>query len=588
MRTILVALGLLLAAPATAHEHAIAMHGAPALGPDYAHFPYADPAAPRGGRLVLSRLGGFDSLHPFIVRGRPAMGLGLTRLSLLTRSSDEPFTLYTQVADRVRTAPDRSWVEFRLRPGVRFHDGRELDLDDVEFSLRTLAAKGRPNHRRYYSEVVEIQRPGPRTIRLVFKDASNRELALILGLMPLLSRTDFEDRDFERVSLQPLNGLGPYRVGRMEPGRFIEYERIPGHWSEGLPARRGRHNFDVVRYEYFRDEDARLQAFLAGTVDVRWERDPRAWKIGYVEAEARGMRRLELPHGRPAGLWAFVFNARRPPFDDSGLRRALGEALDFPWINEAFYDSAHQRTESYFANAVLAAAGPPDAAERRLLAPFASSLPEAAMSEPWTAPGRRTGEGARAALRRAERGLQRAGWVVRDLKRVHGTSGKPLAFEILLARRADERLALTYARSLERLGIEVTVRTADSSEYQERIDRFDYDVIMNRWDQSLSPGTEQAYYWGTAAADQPGSRNYPAIRNAAVDAMIERLTGAVTREDFVTATRALDRALLWGEHVLPLFHSPVDRLAHWPRFARPATVPLYGANPVETWWREKR
>ena len=533
-------LALLLAArPAGAHEHAIAMHGAPKLGPDYTHFSHVDPAAPRGGRLVLSRLGGFDSLNPYIVRGRPATGLGLASMSLLRRSADEPFTLYTLLADRVRVGEDRGWVEFRLRPGERFHDGAEVTVDDVEFTLHLLARRGRPNHRRYYGDVAEIQRPGPRAIRLVFKSSENRELALIMGLMPVLSRADLESRAFDRVSLEPLAGLGPYQVAKLEPGRFIEYRRIPGHWSEGLPARRGRRNFDIVRYDYFRDEDARFQAFLAGNIDVRWEDDPRAWAIGYGEAEARGMARLELAHGRPAGLWALAFNARRPPFGDPALRRAVGEAFDFPWINQAFFDGAHRRTASYFANSELAADGAPGAGERRLLAPFAEALPPDLLARAYVPPGRRPGEGARAAFRRADQALRDAGWVIRDLKRVSARDGRRLRLDILLSRRADERLALTFARGLERLGIEVGVRTADSSEYQERIDNFDYDAILVRWGKSLSPGTEQAFYWGSAAAGQAGSRNYPGIRDGIVDALICRITGAATRAGLVTATRAL-------------------------------------------------
>ena len=570
--------------PALGHEHAIAMHGEPRLGPDYAHFAHVDPAAPRGGRLVLSRLGGFDSLNPYIVRGRPVAGLGLTQMSLLARSADEPFTLYTLLADSVVVAEDRGWVAFRLRRGARFHDGREVTLDDVEFSLRLLARRGRPNHRRYYGEVAEVQRPGPRTVRLVFRSAENQELALIMGLMPVLSRTDLEDRDFDRVSLRPLQGLGPYEIGEVEARRGVEYHRIPGHWSEGLPARRGRYNFDTVAYEYFRDEDGRRQAFLAGRTDLRWEGDPRAWAIAYRSAEARGMRRLELRHGRPAGMWALAFNARRPPLDDAALRRALGEAFDFPWINRTYFAGAHRRTDSYFANSELAASGPPSAGERTLLEPHVAALSPALFEGAYRPPGRREGEDGRVALRRADRALREAGWVVRDLKRVGARDAHPLALEILLSRRSDERLALAYAARLERLGVAVAVRTADSAEYQERIARFDYDAILYRWGQSLSPGTEQAFYWGAEAADQPGSRNYPGVRDPVVDALIGRITGARSRAELLDATRALDRVLLWGEHVLPLYYSPVDRIAHWPRFGRPPRPPLYGASPVATWW----
>ena len=299
-----------------ADEHALAMHGTPKQGPGYRHFDYVNPAASKGGAIALSATGGFDSLNRYIVRGRPALGLGLTQRTLLQRSWDEPFTLYALLAESVRMAEDRSWVEFRLRGTAKFHDGSPVTVDDVVFSLRTLARHGRPNHRRYYGEVAEVRRPGPRTVRFHFTPSDNRELPLIMGLMPVLPRAAFRDRPFDKVSLAPIPGAGPYRVDRVEPGRSISYRRIPGHWTEGLPAARGQYNFDTVRYDYFRDEDARHLAFQRGQVDVRRESEPRRWALAYDFPAARDgkVKRIELAHGRAAGMYGIAWTSRRAPF----------------------------------------------------------------------------------------------------------------------------------------------------------------------------------------------------------------------------------------------------------------------------------
>ncbi|MDP6705356.1 MAG: extracellular solute-binding protein [Alphaproteobacteria bacterium] len=568
-----------------ADHHALAMHGRPKHDAGYRHFDYVDPEAPKGGRLVLSRTGSFDNLNRYIVRGLPAQGLGLTQRTLLQRSWDEPFTLYALLADRVTMAEDRSWVAFRIRGTAKFHDGSPVTVDDVVFSAETLRRQGRPNHRRYYGEVVEVQRPGPKTVRFHFAPSGNRELPLIMGLMPVLPKAAFRDRAFDRVSLEPIAGAGPYRVDEVDPGRSISYRRIPGHWTEGLPAARGHYNFDTVRYDYYRDEDARHLAFQRAEVDVRRENDPRRWALAYDFPGVHDGRvvRSEFRHGRPAGMYALAWNGRRPPFGDARVRRALGHALDFPWLNRSFYHDAYRRTASYFANSNLAASGLPTAAERALLEPHRAALPPTLFTEPYLPPGAAAFGDLRRRLRLADSELRAAGWVVRDLARVDEITGTPLAFEIMLGRREDERLALTLARNLERLGVEVRVRTVDSAQYQERLDRFDFDAVLYRWGQSLSPGNEQAFYWGSAAADQAGSRNYPGIRDPVVDALVAHLTAAASREDLTAASRALDRALLWGEHVLPLFHSDVDRLAYWDHLARPQRTPLYGPR-LETWW----
>ncbi len=577
---------LLLLAPevASAAGHAVAMHGQPRYGPDFGHFAYVNPDAPKGGDLVLSRVGSFDSLNPFTVKGVPADGLDLTYQSLLRRSWDEPFTLYALLAERVAMPDDRGSVTFTLRPGTRFHDGSPVTVDDVLFSLEILRDSGRPNHRFYYREVVEVVRDEPRTVTFVFRPGGNRELPLILGLMPILSKASWQGRRFDATTYEPILGTGPYRIDEVDPGRGISYRRIVGHWSEALPAARGQHNFDRIRYDYYRDAAAAFEAFKAGQVDLRAEPDPRRWAIGYdFPAAARGdVVRTERPHGRPSGMYGLVFNTRRPIFADRRVRHALGQAFDFAWINRTYFHDAYARTASYFDNSELAAKGLPSPAELPLLAPFRERLPPALFEKVYLPPGANP-RGLRGALRDARRDLAAAGWEIRDLRLVDRATGTAMRFEIMLARREDERLALAFARNLERLGVEVAVRTVDTAQYQERLAGYDFDMIVNTWGLSLSPGNEQAFYWSSASAAAAGTRNYPGIREPAVDALIAAITAAPDRAGLVAAVRALDRVLLWGDYVVPLYHLTSDRVAHWNKFGYPAAPPLYGFRP-ETWW----
>lgn len=586
MKRLLAALVLIAPLPATAADHAIAMHGAPKHGPDYTHFGYVNPQAPKGGDLVLSRVGSFDSLNPFTIKGVPADGLGLTYQSLLQRNWDEPFTLYALLAERVSMPDDRGSVTFTLRLGARFHDGSPVTVDDVVFSLETLRRSGRPNHRFYYREVVEIRRGGPREVTFVFRPGGNRELPLILGLMPILSKAAWRGRRFDATTYDPILGSGPYRIDAIDTGRSITYRRIPGHWSENLPAARGQHNFDRIRYDYYRDASAAFEAFKAGRVDLRAESDPQRWAIGYdFPAAARGDVVLaERAHGRPSGMRGFVFNSRRPLFADPRVRRALSQAFDFAWVNRTYFHDAYSRTASYFDNSELAAKGPPSLAELPLLAPFRQTLPPALFDKAYLPPGANP-RGLRGALRAARRDLAAAGWEIRDLRLVNRDTGAPMRFEIMLARREDERLALSFARNLERLGVEAEIRTVDTAQYQERLATYDFDMIINFWGQSLSPGSEQAFYWSSASATADGTRNYPGIREPAVDTLIAAITAAPDRAGLIAATRALDRVLLWGDYVVPLYHLTADRVAHWNKFGHPAAPPLYGFRR-ETWWHD--
>jgi microcin C transport system substrate-binding protein len=566
---------------------AIAMHGTAKYGPDDNSFSYANADAPKGGRQVLGRVGSFDSLQHFIVRGARADGRQLSHQSLLARSYDEPFSLYGLIAEDVACSPDRAAVSFRMRPSARFHDGTQITVEDVIFSLETLRAKGRPNHRFFYGQVAAIERPGPRTVTFRFKDNRNRELPLIMGLMPILSRASFQGRKFNRVSLAPVMGSGPYVVDKIDPGRSIQYRRIKDHWAENLLSQRGQHNFDIVRYDYYRDDSAMLEAFKAGKVDLRAEGDPTLWAQAYDFPARRdgAVRLLEFGHGRPAGMYAVALNTRRPIFHDPKVRAAMAHALDFNWLNKNLYHGAYRRTRSYFQNSELAATGLPSAAELALLAPYRDSLPGAVFRKSYSPPSADGRGRLRGNLRAARELLAQAGWHINDLQLVHDNGGEPFRFEIMLVRRGNEKLALHLTRNLAKLGIEVSVRTVDTAQYQQRRNTYDFDAMINLWDPSLSPGNEQAFYWGTEAAKREGSRNYPGIQVPAIDDLVQKISDAPDRASLVTAVRAMDRVLQWGHYVIPLFHLNADRVALWDRFGRPATTPLYGYR-LETWWED--
>jgi len=570
----------------------IAMHGVPKYPPGFAAFDTVNPEAPKGGVLRTAVTGSFDSLNPFIVRGRAAFGLDQVFESLMIRADDEPFTLYGLIAASVETPPDRSWVVFRLRPEARWHDGTPITADDVLFTWQTLRTQGRPNHRAYYNRVRAAEAVGTHGVRFVFAPAPDgtidRELPLIMGLMPILPRAWWRNRVFYRTTLEPPLGSGPYRIAAVDAGRAIEYRRVPDYWGRGLAVRRGTGNFNVLRYDYYRDDGTALEAFKAGNADLRHEADPTRWATAYDFPAVRdGRVRLEaLAHGRPEPMRAFVFNTRRWPFQDREVRRALGYAFDFEWINRALFHGAYIRTASYYPNSELAASGQPGAAELALLAPFHAELPPELFLGPFDPP-RTDGSGPaglRPNLREATRLLAKAGWRVID-GRLVDASGRPLAFEILLDAPADEKVALEFARALARLGVGARVRVADSAQFQGRLDAFDYDVVLTRWLSTLSPGNEQLTYFGSAAADQDGSRNYAGVRSAAVDALAASLGEAPDRAALLARVHALDRVLSWGYYGVPLYHLSRDLVASWCWLHRPPAVPVNGFSP-DTWWRD--
>ncbi len=567
--------------------HGIAILGKPALAADFTHFPHANPDAPQGGRVVYGEVGSFDSLNPHIVKGRAPWGMRVHVFeSLLVRSYDEPFTLYGLLAESVETPDDRSWVAFHLREEARFSDGSPVTIEDVLFSLETLRDEGRPNHRRYYSRVVKIDYLGERGVRLTF-DKPDQELPLLLGLMPILKAADWQGKEFAESTLAPPVASGPYLVESVDAGRSILFRRNPDYWGKYLPVNRGRNNFDEIRYEYFRDDSARFEAFKAGEVRLYRESDPVRWEEGYGFPAALDGRVLrgELGHRRPTGMRGFVMNTRRWQFHDLRVRQALEHVFDFEWINETLYRSAYGRIPSYFGNSELGHRGAATGRERQLLLPFEESLPEGALDGEWRPTvGDGSERGRRQRLRRARALLEAAGWSV-DGGVLRDAGGRALEFEILVRSQTDERIGEIFAKALEPLGIRAATRLVDSAQYQTRLTDYNYDMIVNRWWLSLSPGAEQAFYWGSEGVEKPGTRNYMGVASPAVDAMVDALTSARTRADFTAAARAIDRALSFGVYVIPFWYEPKDRFAWWSEQRKPQRESLYGFQP-DVWWSE--
>jgi len=578
-------------AEAAEPRHAIAMHGEPAMPEGFTGVRYADPAAPKGGRLVHGVLGTFDSLNPLIVKGIALQSVrGYVVESLMARGYDEPFTLYGLIARSVETDAERSHVTFTLDPAARFSDGKPVTAADVIFSWQLLRDKGRPNHRTYYTKVAKAEAVGERAVRFDLAGSNDRELPLILGLMPVLAKHAVKPETFEETSFEAPLGSGPYVVGAVDPGKSVTLKRNPAYWGRDLAISRGFWNFDEIKFDFYRDANSHLEAFKRGLYDVRNEHDPTRWQTGYDFPALREGRVLKeaLATGLPKPSSFYVFNTRRAVFSDIRVREAISLLFDFEWVNHGYFFDLYRRTASYFEGSELSSHGrPADARERALLAPFADAVRADVLDGTWSPPVSDGSGRDRATLRRALDLFAAAGYELRGTELIERRSGRPFTFEIMVASRDDERLALLFAQSLKRAGIAARVRSVDAVQYDGRKLAYDFDMIENRWDQSLSPGNEQAFYWGSAAADAPGTRNYMGVKSAAVDAMIAALLKAESQADFVSAVRALDRVMISGIYVVPLFHLPAQWIARWTTVGRPANTSIYGYLP-ETWWREPK
>nr|WP_025057435.1 extracellular solute-binding protein [Sulfitobacter noctilucicola] len=573
------------------------MYGEPALPPDFVSLPYTNPNAPKGGAITLGNTGGFDSLNPFVRKGTVPWQLQFfTHESLMGRSWDEPFTLYGLLAESVEVSDARDWVEFTLRPEAAFSDGTPVTVEDVLFSYELLGTEGHPRYSGLYTQIDKMEATGPRSVRFSFK-GDNRELALLAGMRPILSKAQWEGRDFANAPLAEIPlGTGPYTVSSFDAGRRVTLTRNPDYWGADVPFRRGTHNFDQITLDFYGDANVLFEAFKAGEISAGREFNAELWATQYnFPAVQRGeVIKSTFPHRKPSGMTGFVMNTRRAPFDDWRVRDALIHAFNFEFINETLTGGALPRITSYFSNSDLAMrTGPAEPDVAALLTPSAEDLPNGAL-EGYALPVSDGSARNRAGIRKAMAQLEASGYSAADGK-MRGPDGTALAFSILVSKGSaqdfsnSEKAAELYVRALERLGIDAKVELVDSAQVVERLSTFDFDITTFRRALSLSPGTEQRFYWGSDAAMQDGSRNMMGVQSAAIDAMIDTMLSARAAEDFTSATRALDRLLTAGRYVIPIWQFNEGLIAHRATMKYPDKIPLYGDGPnymPEVWWHE--
>lgn len=578
----------LFAVPALAaveNAHGIALHGEPKYKADFTHLDYANPAAPKGGELRLSAMGTFDSTNSYILKGDAAAGLSMVYETLMESTADEANSAYGLLAESISFPDDRSWVSFKLRKEAKFADGKPVTPDDVIWSFDTLKAKGHPFYRSYYNDVAKVEKTSDNEVKFTFTKPGNTELPLIMGQLPVLPKHDWEKRKFEETTLDKVLGSGPYKIENVDPGRSITFIRVTDWWGAKLPINTGRYNFDRIHFDYYRDFTVAQEALLAGKFDFKQESSAKAWATAYdAPVVKNGLVKKEvIKNELPTGMQAFAYNIRRPLFADPKVREALAYAFDFEWSNKNLAYGSYMRTASYFHNSELAAAALPSADELALLEPFRTQLPERVFTEVYQPPKTDGSGNIRANMRKAIELLGQAGWTLKNNELVNA-EGKKFAFEILVDRSDFERWILPFISNLEKLGIKATLRVVDAAQYQNRLKDFDFDVLIQVFGQSLSPGNEQRDFWHSAKADIRGSRNIVGIKNPVVDALIEKLVQAKDRQELVTITRALDRVLQWNFYVIPQWSIGSFRIAYWDIFGRPAINPPYGLPMSETWW----
>ncbi|MBM3488583.1 MAG: ABC transporter substrate-binding protein, partial [Alphaproteobacteria bacterium] len=572
-------------APKVTVSHGLTLLGALKYGPDFRHVDYVRPDAPKGGAVRLHAIGSFDSFNPFIIKGDAADGLGLIFESLMGSILDDPSAEYGLIAKSVEVPDDLSFVVYNLRPEARFHDGTPITAADVVYSLETLKAQGAPHYRFYYANIVRAVAETPHRVKFEFTGPPNRELPQITGQLPILSKAYWSAREFDKTTLEPPLGSGPYRLASFEPGRHVTYERVRDYWGARLPINVGQNNFDTIRYDFYRDDTVALEAFKAGEYDYRLENSAKTWATGYDFPAFRDGQviKRDFVHQRPTGMQSFAFNLRRDKFQDRRVREALAYALDFEWSNKNLFFDQYERTTSYFSNSELAATGLPSPAELALLEPFRGKIPDAVFTTAFEVPKTDGSGNMRDSLLKAQLLLRQAGWEVKNNVLTETRTGRPLEIEFLLVSPLFERIVAPLTNNLRRLGVQSRIRTVDPAQYQNRVREFDFDVIVASFAQSISPGNEQRDFWSAAAADRQGSRNVIGIKDPAIDALIEAIIAAPDRARLIAASRALDRVLLWNHFVIPQWHIRTDRVAYWNKFGTPEKQPGYGPG-LFTWW----
>ena len=567
--------------------HGIAMHGAPKYDSNFTHLSYINPNAPKGGKLKFGVYGSFDNLNRVAFKGSKAAGLGYINDTLMRRVWDEAFTLYGLIAEYAEMPEDRSSITFFINPKAQFHDGSPITRNDVLFSLETFQTKGTPNQKKTYGKVIETEMIGENGIKMNFVNNEDKELPLIIaGFLPIIPKKYYEKIDVTKTFLDIPLGSGPYTIDEIDPGRKIIYSRVKDYWAKDLPVNKGQYNFDILQYDYYKDSNVLLEAFKVGDYDYRREYNAQRWQTNYdFPAVDRGDVVLkEMKNDRPTGMNALVMNSRKEIFSNPRVREALSYAYDHEWINKILYNNAYTRTDSYFDNSPLASSDLPTKEELLLLEPWKDQLPNEIFNKIYKPPISDGSGMPRDNLRIAKKILEEEGWKIENGKLTK--DNKEFVFEFLIVSPSVERIALAFQKTLETLGITMNVRTVDSSQYQARMLNYDFDMIKNTWRVSLSPGNEQQFYWGSEVGKNDGSKNYAGVDSPVVDFLIEKLIGAKTREELTTTIHALDRVLLWGHYVIPLYHSGIDRIAYWDFLEYPDNIPLYGIV-IESWWANK-
>ncbi len=568
-------------------SHAIAMHGEPKYSSDFENVEYINPNSIKGGSIVRSAIGTYDSFNPFILKGTSAAGIGGLYETLTTGSSDEAFTEYGLLAETIEWPDDRSWVSFTLRNEAYWHDGKKITADDVVWTFNTLMEKGHPFYKYYYGDVKEVIKEQENKVRFNFTTNTNKELVLIVGQLPVLPKHYWENKNFEQTSLEIPIGSGPYKIKSFDSGRSITYELDQNYWGFGasIPIKIGKDNFNTIRYDYYKDRGIEREAFKSGEIDFFSENSSKEWATAYdINAVNEGLIKKELiSHENPQGMQGFAFNIRKDKFKDRRVRKALSNAFDFEWSNKNLFFDAYKRTDSFFENSELASSGLPSNEELNYLNPYFDVLPKEIFTEEYTNPVTDGSGYMRMQLQEASKLLEETGWELVDGKLLHSSTKEPFEFEILLRSPAFERIVFPFKDNLEKLGIKAVVRTIDSAQYQKRMETFDFDMVVQTFGQSLSPGNEQRNFWGSDAADTDGSRNVVGIKNYAVDGLIESLINASDREELITITKALDRVLLWNYYVIPQWHISSYRVLYWDFFDQPKIKPKYSLG-FDTWW----
>ncbi len=577
---------------APAPTYGIAMHGDLKYPADFKHFDYLNPDAPKGGALRLAAMGTYDSFNPYIIKGVPADGIGLIYTTLTEQSTDEPFSQYAALAESLEVPQDRSWIIYTIRPEAKWEDGQPVTADDVKWSFETLMKDGQPFYRAYYGDVSAVEILNDKKVKFTFKSAQNLELPLIVGQLPVLPKHYWtkEGVNFTDTTMAPPPGNGPYKIASFQPGKSITYERVKGWWGENIPAFRGHYNFDTITYEYYRDRDVQLEAFFGGAYDIHQEFTAKLWATAYDAPAVKDGRivKKEVRNGLPNGMQAFIYNTRKPVFQDQAVRRALDYAFDFDWANKQFAYGAYKRTNSYFVNSDMAAPdAPPSGRVKEILEQFKDQLPADIFTTRYQPPKTDGSGNNRENLKTAAKILDDAGYKLgKDGMRTDPKTGKALEFEFLTSggNAAFERWIMPFIQNLKKIGVKASFRVIDDSQYTNRIMHFDFDMAGGTFGQSLSPGNEQREFWGSDRADMQGSRNLIGLKNPVVDKLVEMIIAAPTREELVARCQALDYVLLSGNYVIPNWYIPAWRLAWWDKFGQPEIQAPYAPGYLDTWW----